>query len=55
MNYSTLSNFVNNAENIIMNTIESEQPTTIKTEDGSAVLMPESQFECFIEALRKRE
>lgn len=55
MNYTTLSNFTNNAEDIINNTIMNEQFTTIKTEDGNAVIMSESQFECLIEILRKSE
>ena len=55
MNYASLSNFINNVEDIINNTIENEEFTTIKTEDGNAVIMSESQFECLIEILRKSE
>lgn len=56
MNYTTLSNFLNNAENIISNTIANEEHTTIKTEEGNVVLMSEQQYECLVEALvRNRE
>ena len=56
MNYTTLSNFLNNAENIINNALTNEYYTTIKTEDGNVVLMSEQQDECLVEALvRNRE
>lgn len=53
MNYTSLSNFINNAENIISNTIENEEFTTIKTEDGNVVVMSENQFACLIDVLRR--
>ena len=53
MNYTTLSNFLNNAENIISNTINNEEHTTIKTEDGNVVLLTEQQYNCLIEAMRR--
>ena len=56
MNYTTLSNFINNAENIISNTITNEEHTLIKTEDGNAVLISEAQYNCLLETLaRKRK
>ena len=56
MNYTTLSNFINNAENIISNIITNEEHTLIETEDGNAVLIPEAQYNCLIETLaRKRK
>ena len=56
MNYTTLSNFINNAENIISNTITNEEHTLIKTEEGNAVLIPEAQYNCLLETLaRKRK
>lgn len=55
MNYTTLSNFTNNAEDIINNTIMNEQFTTIKTEDGNVVVMSENQFACLIDVLRRNE
>ena len=55
-NYTTLSNFLNNAENIINNALTNEDYTTIKTEEGNVVLMSEQQYECLVEALvRNRE
>ena len=53
MNYTTLSNFLNNTENIINNTIVNEELTTIRTEDGNVVLMTEKQYDCFIESLSR--
>ena len=53
MNYTTLSNFLNNAENIINNTIINEEHTTIKTEEGNVVLLTEQQYNCLIEAMRR--
>lgn len=55
MNYTSLSNFLNNAENIISNTIANEQFTTIQTEEGNAVLLSENQFLCLVEALRRSD
>ena len=56
MNYTTLSNFLNNAENIINNALTNEDYTTIKTEEGNVVLMSEQQYECLVGALvRNRE
>lgn len=55
MNYTSLSNFLNNAENIISNTIANEEFTLIQTEEGSVVLMSENQFLCLVEALRRSE
>lgn len=56
MNYTTLSNFINNAENIISNTITNEEHTLIETEDGNAVLLPEARYNCLLETLaRKRK
>ena len=56
MNYTTLANFINNAENIISNTITNEEHTLIKTEEGNAVLLPEAQYNCLLETLaRKRK
>lgn len=56
MNYTTLANFINNAENIINNTITNEEHTLIKTEEGNAVLLPEAQYNCLLETLaRKRK
>ena len=51
MNYTTLSNFLNNAENIISNTIANEEHTTIKTEECNVVLLTEQQYNCLIEAM----
>ena len=53
MNYTTLSNFINNAENIISNTITNEEHTLIKTEEGNAVLIPEAQYNCLLETLAR--
>ena len=54
MNYTTLSNFINNAENIISNTITNEEHTLIKTEEGNAVLIPEAQYNCLLETLARK-
>ena len=53
MNYTTLTNFLNNAENIISNTIVNEEHTTIKTEEGNVVLLTEQQYNCLVEAMRR--
>ena len=53
MNYTTLSNFLNNAENIISNTIANEVHTTIKTEEGNVVLLAEQQYNCLVEAMKR--
>ena len=53
MNYTTISNFINNAENIIRNTIANEVHTTIKTKEGNVVLLTEQQYNCLVEAMRR--
>ena len=54
MNYTTISNFINNTENIISNTIINEEHTTIKTDEGNAVLVPESHYVCLLDSLTKK-
>lgn len=55
MNYMTLSEFIDHAEQIINDTIRDEGFTTIKTETGNAVLITEHQFECLMEALIRKD
>lgn len=54
MNYTSISNFLNNAEDIINNTITNNEVTAIKTEDGSAVLMSGKQYNYLVGQLRDR-
>lgn len=51
MNYTTISNFVNNAEDIVLNTATNELITTIKTDSGNAVLISEKQYNALIDNL----
>ena len=53
MNYTILSNFLNNAENIISNTIANEEHTTIRSEDGNVVMLTEQQYNCLVEAMKR--
>ena len=54
MKYTTLSDFVNNAEYIVSNIIINEGFTTIKTKRGNVVLMSERQYNYLIESLSKK-
>lgn len=54
MNHTSISNFLNNAEDIINNTITNNEVTAIKTEDGSAVLMSGKQYNYLVGQLRDR-
>lgn len=54
MNYTSISNFLNNAEDIINNTVTNNEVTAIKTEDGSAVLMSGKQYNYLVGQLRDR-
>lgn len=54
MNYTSISNFLNNAEDIINNTVTNNEVTAIKTEDGSAVLMSGKQYNYLVRQLRDR-
>ena len=54
MNYTSISNFLNNAEDIINNTVTNNEITAIKTEDGSAVLMSGKQYNYLVRQLRDR-
>lgn len=54
MNHTSISNFLNNAEDIISNTITNNEVTAIKTEDGNAVLMSGKQYNYLVSQLRDR-
>ncbi len=54
MNHTSISNFLNNAEDIINNTVANNEITAIKTEDGSAVLMSGKQYNYLVSQLRDR-
>ena len=54
MNHTSISNFLNNAEDIINNTVTNNEVTAIKTEDGSAVLMSGKQYNYLVRQLRDR-
>lgn len=54
MNYTSISNFLNNAEDIINNTVANNEVTVIKTENGSAVLMSGKQYNYLVGQLRDR-
>lgn len=54
MNYTSISNFLNNAEDIINNTVSNNEITAIKTEGGSAVLMSGKQYNYLVSQLRDR-
>lgn len=54
MNHTSISNFLNNAEDIINNTVTNNEVTAIKTEDGSAVLMSGKQYNYLVGQLRDR-
>ena len=49
MQKTTLSNFLNNTEAIINNTLYNKEFTKITTEDGNVVLITEEQFVDFLE------
>ena len=51
MTTTSLSNFINNSEDIISNVLLNEEITKITTEEGNVVLITESQYEAFIDAL----
>ena len=55
MTTTTLSNFINNSKDIISNVLLNEELTKITTKDGNAVIITESQYEAFIDALVKTE
>lgn len=52
---TTLSNFINNSEDIISNVLLNEELTKIITEEGNVVIITESQYEAFIDALVRTE
>ena len=54
MNHTTLTNFINNAEDIISNTISSNEITAIKAEEGSVVLMSGEQYNYLIGLLKSK-
>lgn len=55
MNHTTLSNFINNTEDIIANTIGNNEVTAIKSEDGSVVLMSGKQYNYLVSKLKDIE
>lgn len=54
MNRTTLTNFINNAEDIIINTIANNEITAIKTEEDSVVLMSREQYNYLIGLLKSK-
>lgn len=54
MNHTSISNFLNNAEDIINNTVTNNEVTAIKTEDGSDVLMSGKQYNYLVGQLRDK-
>lgn len=51
MTTTSLSNFINNSEDIISNVLLNEEITKITTKDGNVVIITESQYEAFIDSL----
>lgn len=54
MNHTSISNFLNNTEDIINNTVTNNEITAIKTEDSSAILMSGKQYNYLVRQLRDR-
>ena len=54
MNHTTLTNFINNTEDIINNTISNNEITAIKAEEDSVVLMSREQYNCLIGLLKDK-
>lgn len=55
MKYVTVSEFVENIEEIIDNALLNEEMANVETEDGEhLILMTEHQYDCFIEAMAKK-
>ena len=56
MRYMRLDEFVENLEEVIDAAVLNEEMTNIELEDGeNLVLMTERQYECFIEAMARKE
>lgn len=55
MNHTTLTNFINNTEAIINNTISNNEVTAIKSEEGSAVIMSGKQYNYLVSKLKDIE
>lgn len=55
MKYVTVSEFVENIEEIIDNALLNEEMANIETDDGERlILMTEHQYDCFVEAMAKK-
>lgn len=52
MNRTSLSNFLNNTEALITNTIDNEEITIIESDEGNVVLISEKDF---LELMDSRE
>lgn len=50
----TISEFLNNTEPIIFSCINEEIIFKIKTDNGSAVMITEKQFDAFIDCMRRK-
>jgi len=55
MNTTSLSNFLNNTEDIISNTLTNEDITIVKSEEGNVVVISEQQFLALLNAMRKSD
>ena len=50
----TISEFLNNAEPIILSCINEETIIKITTNKGNAVMVTENQFDAFIDCMRRK-
>lgn len=53
MNTTSLSNFINNAEDIINSTITNEDITIVKSKEGNVVVISEQQFITLVQSMRR--
>lgn len=55
MNYVKLSDFLENTEKIIEDTLEIEELTHISTGHGNVILMAENEFDCLMQTFANRK
>lgn len=54
MNHTSLSNFLNNTEDIINNIVNNKEFTTVNTKEGNVVIMTEQQYKSIVRFIRSK-
>jgi PHD/YefM family antitoxin component YafN of YafNO toxin-antitoxin module len=55
MKYIGIAKFTSTSPQVIREVIATEEPITVNTKEGNAVIITEEQYNCFIEYMLQRQ